>query len=38
MTVRASLQNLYVANTFFYIVKFTLHLNVKKLQSPGNLN
>ena len=24
--------------TFFYIVTFTLHLNVKNLQSPGNLN
>ena len=23
---------------FFLIVTFTLHLNVKKLQSPGNLN
>ena len=23
---------------FFLIVRFTLHLNVKNLQSPGNLN
>ena len=37
-TCGANSMIMFLESFFIYIVTFTLHLNVKDLQSPGNLN